>query len=129
VHREGAHPTPNVSRELTPGAPATLTDPVVEYPRPTGFSITGGFVYRGAALDAGFNGRYFFADFVTRRVWSVLVVVGSGGELTASGMIEHTAALGGTDAVGNISAFGRDADGELYLVSYSGTILKLVPSP
>jgi glucose/arabinose dehydrogenase len=127
VHREGAHPTPGVTRAPTPGAPVTLTDPVIEYDHSAGRSITGGFVYRGAALGAAFNGRYFFADFVRGRVWSVLVGVGQGGELTASSLIEHTAALGG--AVGNTSAFGRDTAGELYLVQYGGNIVKLVLGP
>ena len=34
-------------------------------------SITGGFVYRGAALDPMFNGRYFFADYVAGRVFTI----------------------------------------------------------
>ena len=33
-------------------------------------SITGGYVYRGAALPA-YRGRYFFADYVQGRVWSL----------------------------------------------------------
>jgi hypothetical protein len=48
-----------------------LTDPIAEYPRSAGHSITGGSVYRGDALGSGYVGRYFFADFVLGRVWSV----------------------------------------------------------
>ena len=33
--------------------------------------MTGGFVYRGRALGEAFRGRYFFADYVSGRVWSV----------------------------------------------------------
>jgi glucose/arabinose dehydrogenase len=100
VLREGAHPTPGVMVPPTPGAPATLTDPVIEYDHSVGNSITGGFVYRGVALGPAFDGRYFFADFVRGRIWSVLVQVAPTGELTASNMIEHTAALGGAVSVG-----------------------------
>ena len=38
------------------------TDPIFEYGRNDGGSVTGGFVYRGARLGATFRGRYFFAD-------------------------------------------------------------------
>jgi glucose/arabinose dehydrogenase len=130
VRREATHPTPGVSVPPVAGAPATLTDPVIEIEHPAGNSVTGGFVYRGAALAAALNGRYFFADFIRRRVWSVLVGVGAGGELTASNLVDHTAGLGADVAAGHPSAFGRDADGELYLVMYNtGVILKLVPGP
>ena len=48
------------------------------------------------------------------------------GEARASGLMEHTAQLGGSSTLGNISSFGVDADGELYIVSYSrGTILRM----
>jgi hypothetical protein len=40
--------------------------------------------------------------------------------------MEHTADFGGQSQLGNISAFGLDADGELYIVSHSrGVILKV----
>ena len=39
-----------------------LVDPIFEYGRASGQSITGGYVYRGEALGARFAGRYFFAD-------------------------------------------------------------------
>ena len=42
-------------------------------------------------------------------------------------LTEHTAELGGTGTLGNVSSFGLDADGELYIVSYSrGVILKVL---
>ena len=47
------------------------TEPIHDYPRSDGMSITGGFVYRGAALDPMFNGRYFFADYVAGRVFTI----------------------------------------------------------
>ena len=111
------------------GAPATtrgapppyqpLTDPIHEYPRSDGMSITGGFVYRGAALDPMFNGRYFFADFVAGRVYSIGLALDEQQEATAVDLLELTQMLGGTGELGLISSFGVDADGEIYLVSYS----------
>jgi len=93
-------------------------------------------VYRGAALPAMFRGRYFFADFIRGRVWSIaLTVDATTGEARAADLIEHTAELGGAAQLGNVSAFGVDADGELYIVNYAaGRILKVIgpaaaPSP
>lgn len=126
-NREGAHPNVGSS----PPAYQPLIDPIHEYPRGDGQSITGGYVYRGRALGSAFSGRYLFADFVSGRVWSIALSVNAGtGEATASGLLEHTAALGGTPQIGNVSSFGVDADGELYIVSYDrGRILRLVGAP
>ena len=41
----------------------------------SGQSITGGYVYRGRALGAAFVGRYFFADYVQGRVWSLALTI------------------------------------------------------
>jgi len=123
-NREGAH------NNVTSRAPAylPLVDPIHEYDHSTGQSITGGYVYRGSALGSTFQGRYFFADYVAARVWSLgLSVDPSTREARVSTITEHTAELGN---VGNISSFGVDADGELYLVSHStGRIIKIVGPP
>src|SRR6185436_11504845 len=105
-----------------------LVDPIYEYDHSTGLSITGGYVYRGHLLSPARRGRYFFADFNARRVFSIGLTVDAGTrEATASQLVEHTAELGGVSTIGNISAFGIDADSELYLVSYtSGIIFKVV---
>jgi hypothetical protein len=73
-----------------PAAYQPLIEPIHDYPRATGQSITGGFVYRGAALDPSYRGRYFFADFAAGRVFSLSL--GPAGE--ASDVREHTQALG-----------------------------------
>jgi glucose/arabinose dehydrogenase len=120
-NREGMHD--NVTSR--PPAFQPLVDPIHEYGRTSGASITGGYVYRGNALPQTFRGRYFFADFISARVWSVgLNVDPVTREARATDVTEHTAELG---SVGNISSFGVDADGELYLVSYSGgRIVKII---
>lgn len=122
-NREGAHDHVTT----LPPAFLPLTDPVFEYPHPTGFSITGGYVYRGNALGAAFRGRYFFADFVAAKVWSIALAIDpSTGRATASDLRDHTAAL----APGNVSSFGVDASGELYLVDYSnGAIVAIAAAP
>jgi hypothetical protein len=63
-------------------------------------------------------------------VWSVALTVNAAGEATAAGVVEHTAALGGGAQVGNVSSFGVDREGEIYIVSYDqGRILRLVAPP
>jgi glucose/arabinose dehydrogenase len=122
-NREGAHD--NVTS--LPPAFGPLTEPIFEYSHGDGQSITGGFVYRGAALGSTFRGRYFFADFVTGRVWSLGLAINPSGDASASNVNEHTAALGGTATLGLISSFGVDSVGELYIVSWSrGMVLRVV---
>ena len=107
---------------------APLTEPIHDYPRSDGMSITGGFVYRGLALDPMFNGRYFFADYVAGRVFTIGLALDAQQEARAVDLIELTDVLGGSNELGLISSFGVDADAELYLVSYSkGRILKIIP--
>jgi glucose/arabinose dehydrogenase len=125
-NREGLHD--NVTSR--PPAFLPLVDPIFEYDHATGQSITGGVVYRGRLLGAGYAGRYFFADYVQGRIWSIgLMVNAQTGEATASGLTEHTAELGLESPVGSVSAFGVDADGELYVVGYSRGTVSLVVGP
>ena len=122
-NREGAHD--NVTSR--PPAFTPLIDPVHEYPRTSGQSITGGYVYRGDALGATYRGRYFFGDFVASRVWSIALTIQANGEASASDLRDHTVELGGTAVLSNVASFGVDADGELYIVSYGrGVILKII---
>ena len=92
--------------------------------------MTGGYVYRGRALGAAYAGRYFFADYVQGRVWSIALTVDGAGEARASDLREHTAELGGAAQLAGVSSFGVDSSGELYVVSYNrGVILKIVGPP
>ena len=122
-NREGAHE--NVTSR--PPAFLPLVDPIHEYDRSSGQSITGGCVYRGRFMGPSYVGRYFFADFVQGRVWSLALTIDAAtGEARATDLTDHTAELTTSGAVGNVSSFGTDADGELYVVSYSGgAILKV----
>jgi len=122
-NREGAH----ANVQSLPPAYQPLVDPIHEYGRSLGQSVTGGYVYRGRSLGDRFHGRYFFADFLSGRVWSIALTINPAtGEASASDTIDHTADLGGTAVTGNVSSFGIDGDGELYVVNYSqGVVLRL----
>ena len=94
-----------------------LVLPVVEYDHSGGnCSITGGYVYRGSAFPH-LQGTYFFSDYCSGHVWAM--------QQGASGW----KALQVIQQVGNVSTFGEDEAGELYLADISsGTIYHLVES-
>ncbi len=99
-----------------------ITLPVAEYSHADGCAVIGGYVYRGTAIPA-IVGRYFYADFCSNRVWSF---VRAGGEMTST--LELTDALDPTRALGGITSFGEDANGELYVVDGSrGLVLRIDP--
>jgi len=89
-----------------------LTLPVWQYGRSEGQSITGGHVYRGTAVPE-LVGRYIYADFVTGRIWAL--------RYDGVGEPENELILN-TDL--NISAFGIDADHELYICAFNGSIYR-----
>jgi glucose/arabinose dehydrogenase len=93
--------------------PGRLKQPIHVYGRDSGCSVTGGFVYRGAAVSAA-RGRYFFGDYCSGRVWSLKV---AGGRATGVRLEEAR--------VDELSSFGEDATGELYLTSLGGSVYRL----
>lgn len=103
--------------------------PIEQYPIPgQGRSVMGGFVYRGDAMP-DWNGRYFYADNSSNRVWT-LEEDGSGG-LVVNSIIEHTAAGGDLNGLGidGVAGWIEGPDGELYLCERDdGTIGKIVPA-
>ena len=120
-NREGANP--NVG--TLPPFSLPLTDPIFQYSHAEGGSITGGFVYRGTALGSAYRGRYFFGDFSASRIWSIRLDINPlTGEATAADLVEHTAELAASPGL-LPSSFGVDASGELYVVSYSGSIYRV----
>ena len=124
--REGAAPNPDTTARNTPPAFLPLIDPVFDYGRTQGASVSAGYVYRGRSLGAANRGRYFFADYVSGRVWSLGLTIGANGEASAAGLLEHTTELGGPSQLGNVSGFGVDQSGELFVISYSrGVVLRL----
>ncbi len=83
--------------------------PVWMYEHGGGAAVTGGYVYRGAALPS-LVGKYIYGDFVQGQVWA-LTPGASTGEAPVNEL------LVASDL--NISSFGEDAAGELYVVSFS----------
>ncbi len=93
-----------------------FTPPVAVYGRDDGISITGGHVYRGKAIPA-LQGRYIYGDYGSGRIWALS---------EENGQYQQKLLL---SSELNISSFGEDADGELYVVEHSkeGNIYRLEP--
>lgn len=104
-----------------------LVPPIHVYRHPEGFSITGGFVYRGASVP-GLCGVYLFADYVTQRLWGLRydgARVAAHRELIGTAFIDRVL---GRLRLGSlqISSFGQDADLELYVAAHqSGRIFRI----
>ena len=104
-----------------PNSPGFI-DPIFEYPRALGQSVTGGYVYHGPA--PGLQGAYVFADFLSNRVWSLRVQNGQ-----AIDVIERTGQIvTGGAPLSQIASFGVDGNGALYAISLSGAIYRLTPT-
>jgi glucose/arabinose dehydrogenase len=91
-----------------------LTLPILEYNHSEGAAVIGGFVYRGSTIPE-LAGSYVMADFVSGRIWYAT---------ESSGTWARTLLL---STGRNISSLGRDASGEIYVVDYTGSLLKVVP--
>ncbi|HVF67662.1 MAG TPA: PQQ-dependent sugar dehydrogenase [Pyrinomonadaceae bacterium] len=90
-----------------PCSTAGLTPPVVEYDHSAGnCSVTGGYVYRAAAFPR-MRGLYYYADFCSGRIWALRNV---------NSAWTSTLLL---DAAFQISAFGEDEAGNLYVLGYN----------
>lgn len=92
-----------------------LIDPVLEYGRDEGRSITGGYVYRGR-LHPELYGTYLFGDYVTGRIWQA-VPDGSGG-WTRRLLVDSDL---------NLTSFAELQDGELLLIAHGGGLYRLEP--
>lgn len=111
---EGSHPYGGSNS-------SSFVAPIAEYSHSEGgCSVTGGYVYRGAALPE-WNGVYFYGDYCSGKVWGALRspddlsgkndAVWQSMDLFETGM--------------SISTFGVDENGEIYLAWYGGKIYRL----
>jgi hypothetical protein len=95
------------------GSPQSYVFPIFDYAHTNGrCSITGGYVYRGSqgALPLG---TYVYGDYCTGEMF--------GWNGSTQSLLLDTAL--------NISSFGEDQAGELYVVGLGGTVQKIVATP
>ena len=118
--RGGNYGWPHREGFLTgPGGPAPagtgFVDPVHDYPRSQGQSITGGIVHRGGVLSQLY-GAYLFADYASGRIWLLRE------NASAPPIVEHIAT-----APGIVSFAAHPATGDILLADIGGgAILRLV---
>ncbi len=91
--------------------------PLLAYDHDSGCSITGGHVYRGSRIPA-LQGHYLYADFCEGWVRSF--------------RLEGGVAVGDREwptlrSESQVTSFGEDAQGELYLLTAEGRAFKLIP--
>ncbi len=100
-----------------------LVDPILDVAHSDAgtCSITGGYVYRGCAMPY-LSGTYFFADYCGGYIRSFQY---QPGDPVPPAWEDRTAELGPIS--GSVVAFGEDAAGELYIVTLSGNVYKIVP--
>jgi glucose/arabinose dehydrogenase len=114
----------------SPGSPAGLIDPVIQYDHDEGDAVIGGFVYRGQQIPV-FVGTYLFGDLSGKgpppgRLFYGDLSTGSIRELTI-GVTPRSLGL-------FLKGFGQDAQGELYVLGSAvegpsgtqGVVLKIV---
>jgi uncharacterized repeat protein (TIGR03806 family) len=115
---EGFHCYPSGANCDTSG----LVMPIIEYDHSKGKSVTGGYVYRGLQLSRLY-GVYLYGDYITRNIWGLRY---DQGEVMENKII----ALSPSE----ITSFGEDDDGEVYVVGHDGSIYRFaeksgVPTP
>jgi glucose/arabinose dehydrogenase len=91
-----------------------LTNPVTQYGRNRGCSVTGGYVYRGADI-VDLNGVYLFSDFCSGRVWGLLPPEEGRRPVVELLHVDIQAA-----------SFGEANDGTLYILDLGGRIYQIV---
>lgn len=97
--------------------PDNLVAPIHTYPHSDGAcSVIGGYVYRGPAIPS-LQGTYIFGDYCTGEV---------SGLLSRRGVLLDTKTLGAKVEQNSLVSFGQDDQGELYVLSSSGGLFRLV---
>ncbi len=124
----------------TPGGvgganPAGAIDPIYDYTHgggsSEGYSVTGGYVYRGPI--SSLQGQYFFADFVNERVWSLTWDGSAPASFNGSNFanfIDWTNLLDPSQSqINNISSFAEDDAGNLYIIDLGGEVFRVNGPP
>ena len=92
--------------------------PVHEYDHSMGCSVTGGYVYHDGTAIPALAGTYLFADYSPAPGLHGIII--HEGKV----VVEHTWDL----PVGQITSFGQGTDGEIYVMSQSGPVWRIVPA-
>ena len=96
-----------------------------------GYSITGGYVYHDSLSDL--NGHYFFADFLSRNIWSlkyskIKESSHDGNNYTDlnNWSDQLSSSLDSGQSIDNVSSFAQDHHGDIYILDYDGDLFKIL---
>jgi glucose/arabinose dehydrogenase len=132
--REGTIATPTGNPVVGGSPPPGNVEPILDYPHTTGQTVIGGYVYRGQQFPA-LQGIYVFGDYLGPEPGSIGKIFSLNyNGTTASNFQDITSQLfpipttGGNVSLVNLSSFGEDASGELYLTDIgNGNVYKISP--
>jgi glucose/arabinose dehydrogenase len=96
--REGMHDFKNNKKDTE------TVDPIFEYGRQQGGSITGGFVYRGKDIPS-IEGEYIYSDYLSGRTWRLSTPVYASGAYTPKRILNMPPI--------SVSSFGETPTGEI----------------
>jgi glucose/arabinose dehydrogenase len=106
---EGTHP-------FQGEAPRGAVPPILEYPLDGACAAIGGYVYRGARIPA-LRGAYLYSDYCDSTIRALVEQDGS---------VADRRDLGVTAS--QVTAFGEDQDGELYVLSQGDGLQRIDPA-
>ena len=114
--------------------PANAKPPILDYGRSDGGTVIGGYVVRGGQLPE-LEGAYVFGDYVSGRIWAIRYqgsFIDIAQAMDVTDLLNPVDPTTGQRLIGpyQLSSFGEDGLGRLYLVDISGgTIYAMVPEP
>lgn len=111
-HREGKHPANAHSDPIPEGT--SFTEPIHEYDRLSGISITGGLHYQGKAVPT-LHGHYLYGDWGFGTLWALQK---NGQKITNRKIYTRP----NSQRNFRPTAFVEDAQGELLILSHQGKI-------
>ncbi len=115
--REGIH-----SKTPTDPAPKNWINPIIDYGREEGLSVTGGYVYRGKAIPA-LAGKYVFGD-LSGKIWALT-------DVKKEFWVKDKLSISKDPGHWLVYSFGEDHAGELYILAVlmdglKGSVFKIV---
>jgi glucose/arabinose dehydrogenase len=132
--REGTIATPTGNPVVGGSPPPGNVEPILDYPHTTGQTVIGGYIYRGSQFPE-LQGVYVFGDYLGPEPGSIgkIFTLNYDGA-SASNFQDITSELfpipttGGNVNLANVSSFGEDAAGELYITDIgNGNVYKISP--
>jgi glucose/arabinose dehydrogenase len=113
-----------LGQKADPPKDVVFIDPIHEYNRADGLSITGGFVYRGKAIPA-LQGHFIYGDWRFGNLWAMQY--DAVGKSVVNHLIDKPVDL--ANPTTQPTGFFPDDRGEALVLDWRGAIHRIVPAP